>query len=280
MILDRNLLLSRLQDFLFEDIGRGDLTSESIFTSGETGAARLVARESCVAAGAGRVAAEVFRLLDPGVEIEDLVPDGTRLAPGDALFKVRGRVVDLLKGERVALNLLQRMCGIATLTAQYVEAVAGTRARITDTRKTTPGMRIFEKYAVRAGGGANHRFNLADGVLIKDNHIAACGSITEAVSRVRAQVPHTIRIEVETEILLQVEECLACGVDIIMLDNMDCTTMAKAVKMIEGRALVEASGGVRLETVARIAATGVDIISVGALTHSAASCDIGMDWFD
>jgi nicotinate-nucleotide pyrophosphorylase (carboxylating) len=159
-----------------------------------------------------------------------------------------------------------------------VAAVAGTRARITDTRKTTPGLRIFEKYAVQVGGGANHRFNLADGILIKDNHIAACGSISEAVRRVRGRIPHTLKIEVETDTLEQVDECLACGVDIIMLDNMSCATMAEAVQRIAGRALVEASGGVNLNTVAEIAKSGVDIISVGALTHSAPSCDIGMDW--
>jgi len=191
---------------------------------------------------------------------------------------VRGPVVDLLKAERVALNLLQRLSGIATLTARFVELVKGQRARITDTRKTTPGLRLLEKYAVMAGGGSNHRFNLADGVLIKDNHIAACGSITEAVARVRAKVPHTIRIEVETEDIDQVRECLACRVDIIMLDNMGIKAMQEAVACIDGRALVEASGGVNLATVAAIAATGVDIISIGALTHSAPACDIGMDW--
>jgi nicotinate-nucleotide pyrophosphorylase (carboxylating) len=195
------------------------------------------------------------------------------------LITVEGPVIDLLKAERVALNLLQRLCGIATLTASFVEEVRGYPARITDTRKTTPGLRVLEKYAVQAGGGSNHRFNLTDGVLIKDNHIAACGSITEAVARVRVRVPHTIRIEVETENLQQVNECLDCGVDIIMLDNMDLASMREAVALIAGRALVEASGGVKLANVREIAATGVDIISIGALTHSAPSCDIGMDWF-
>jgi nicotinate-nucleotide pyrophosphorylase (carboxylating) len=194
------------------------------------------------------------------------------------LLTVSGPVIDLLKAERVALNLLQRLSGIATLTDRFVEKVKVYAVRITDTRKTTPGLRVLEKYAVRVGGGTNHRFNLADGVLIKDNHIAACGSIREAVDKVRRRIPHTIRIEVETDSLDQVEECLACGVDIIMLDNMSPEIMAEAVRLINGRALVEASGGVTLETVEAIAMSGVDIISIGALTHSAPSCDIGMDW--
>jgi len=187
-------------------------------------------------------------------------------------------VIDLLKAERLALNLLQRLSGIATLTARFVARVEGYAVRITDTRKTTPGLRVLEKYAVRVGGGHNHRFNLTDGVVIKDNHIAACGSITQAVARVREKVPHTLRIEVETESLQQVAECLDCQVDIIMLDNMAPEVMAEAVRMVDGRCLVEASGGISLDTVTAVAASGVDIISVGALTHSALACDIGMDW--
>ena len=267
-----------IRSFLAEDIGRGDLTSESIFSEMEIGRARLVSRQACVVAGAGTVVAEVFRVQNAAIEISDPVVDGTRVEPGDVLLTVEGPVIDLLKAERVALNLLQRLSGIATLTASFVDAVRGYPARITDTRKTSPGLRILEKYAVQAGGGSNHRFNLADGVLIKDNHIAACGSIAEAVARVRARVPHTIRIEVETENLQQVRECLDCRVDIIMLDNMDTAAMKEAVAIIGERALVEASGGVRLANVREIAATGVDIISIGALTHSAPSCDIGMDW--
>ena len=280
MIMDKNLLRDQIQTFLAEDIGRGDLTSESIFSGDEKGSALFVAREECIVVGAGTVAAEVFRQVNPEVEVTDCVEDGCRVSAGKEILRVHGPVVDLLKAERVALNLVQRLCGIATLTSRFVEKVAGTKARITDTRKTTPGMRMLEKYAVQAGGGSNHRFNLTDGVLIKDNHIAACGSIASAVERCRARVPHTIRIEVETDTLKQVEECVECGVDIIMLDNMDTDTMTKAVRMIGDKALIEASGGVNLETVAAIAAVGVDIISVGALTHSAASCDIGMDWLE
>lgn len=267
-----------IRQFLREDVGRGDLTSESIFSELDSGSARLVARDSFIVAGATIVAAEVFKVQNPSVLTVDAVADGTRTRPQMELLTVSGPVIDLLRAERVALNLLQRLSGIATLTACFVDKVKGTSVRITDTRKTTPGLRVLEKYAVRVGGGANHRFNLADGVLIKDNHIAACGSIREAVDRVRGKIPHTIRVEVETDSLDQVDECLACGVDIIMLDNMSPDMMIQAVRLINGRALVEASGNVNLETVEAIAGTGVDIISIGALTHSAPACDIGMDW--
>ena len=276
--MDRNLLHGMIREFLREDIGRGDLTSESIFSTHEMGSARLVARDSFIVAGVESVAAEVFKVQNSSTIIIDPVADGILTHPNMPLLTVSGAVVDLLKAERVALNLLQRLSGIATLTASFVEKVKVYPVRITDTRKTTPGLRILEKYAVRVGGGTNHRYNLADGVLIKDNHIAACGSIEEAVARVRGQIPHTIRIEVETDTVEQVQECLKCGVDIIMLDNMSPEMMLQAVRLINGRALVEASGGVSLETVEAIAMTGVDIISIGALTHSAPSCDIGMDW--
>jgi len=276
--LDRDLLTGQLRSFLREDIGNGDLSSEALFTSDEQGRAHLVARESFVAAGAESVAAQVFLLQNANIQCTDAVTDGTVVSPGDVVLSVSGPVVDLLKAERVALNLMQRLSGIATFTASFVEKTKLYPVRITDTRKTTPGLRMLEKYAVRVGGGYNHRFNLSDGVLIKDNHIAACGSLTRAVQILRENVPHTIKIEVETDTLDQVQECLACDADIIMLDNMDLETMKRAVALIDGKALVEASGGVNLESVAGIAATGVDIISIGALTHSAPSCDIGMDW--
>ncbi|WP_228857370.1 carboxylating nicotinate-nucleotide diphosphorylase [Desulfomarina profundi] len=276
--MDRNLLHGMIRSFLAEDVGRGDLTSEAIFSPADQGSARLVARESFVVAGAGRVAAEVFCVQNPAIITADPVVDGKRVLAGDILLTVSGPVIDLLKAERVALNLFQRLSGIATLTARFVEKVQAYPVRITDTRKTTPGLRVLEKYAVRVGGGTNHRFNLTDGVLIKDNHIAACGSIREAVARAREMAPHTIRIEVETDTLDQVRECLDCGVDIIMLDNMSPEMMKNAVQLIDGRAMVEASGGVNLNSVESIAACGVDIISIGALTHSAPSCDIGMDW--
>ena len=276
--MDKNLLHGMIRDFLREDVGRGDLTSESIFFEHEIGSARLVARDSFLVAGVESVAAEVFKVQNPTIITVDAVPDGTKARPKMSLLTVSGPVIDLLKAERVALNLLQRLSGIATFTAQFVEKVKVYAVRITDTRKTTPGLRVLEKYAVRVGGGSNHRFNLTDGVLIKDNHIAACGSIQEAVNKVRANIPHTIRVEVETDSLEQVEECLTCGVDIIMLDNMSPEMMSTAVRLINGRSLVEASGGITLETVESIAMSGVDIISIGALTHSAPSCDIGMDW--
>ncbi len=277
-ILDKAALHTLIRSFLAEDIGRGDLTSESIFGQHEMGAARIVARESFVVAGGAAVAAEVFWVQNPAIVVEVLAEDGTMVKAGDLLITVAGPVLDLLKAERVALNLLQRLSGIATLTARFVEQVASYPVRITDTRKTTPGLRMLEKYAVGAGGGYNHRFNLADGILVKDNHIAACGSIAKAVSLLRMKAPHTLRIEVETDTLEQVRECLACGVDIILLDNMDTVTMAAAVAMIDHRALVEASGGITLESVLAVAGSGVDIVSIGALTHSAPSCDIGMDW--
>lgn len=276
--MDKGNLHKLLRSFLREDIGHGDLSSESLFSPEDTGRANLVARDAFVVAGAARVAAEVFAVQNPSIQCTGSAKDGRSVVRGDCLLGVEGSVIDLLKAERVALNLLQRLSGIATLTARFVEKTKLYPVRITDTRKTTPGLRILEKYAVRAGGGYNHRFNLSDGVLIKDNHIAACGSVTKAVECVREKIPHTIKIEVETDTLSQVQECLDAGADIIMLDNMNINTMKEAVAMIAGVAIVEASGGVSLDTVADIAATGVDIISIGALTHSASSCDIGMDW--
>jgi len=276
--MDTNQLDNLYRSFLREDIGRGDLTSESIFLPEQTGSARIVAREPFVVAGTELIGGRVFKAQNPVIEISNPVADGTVVKAGQVLFSVSGPVLDLLKAERVALNLLQRVSGIATMTARFVEAVKDYPVRITDTRKTTPGLRILEKYAVTAGGGFNHRFNLADGILIKDNHIAACGSITDAVEKVRRSAPHTIRIEVETDTIEQVRECVDCGVDIIMLDNMSPALMREAVTIIDGRALVEASGGIDLDSVVEVAQSGVDIISIGALTHSAPACDIGMDW--
>lgn len=276
--MDKNLLDKLYRSFLREDIGRGDLTSESIFPPEQTGRASIVAREPIIVAGSEVIGGRVFRVQNRATQIRDAVPDGTRVEAGDRLFSVQGPVIDLLKAERVALNLLQRISGIATFTAQFVDRVKDYPVRICDTRKTTPGLRMLEKYGVVVGGGSNHRFNLTDGILIKDNHIAACGSISAAVERVRQRVPHTIRIEVETDTLDQVRECLDCTVDIIMLDNMSPEMMREAVELIDGRALVEASGGIVLENLVEVAKTGVDIISIGALTHSAPSCDIGMDW--
>jgi nicotinate-nucleotide pyrophosphorylase (carboxylating) len=276
--MDTFLLNEQLRIFLREDLEHGDITTDAIFSDQETATVTIRAREPLVAAGMEQIAARVFRLLDERVTFSQATSDGQQVNSGAVLMTVSGSVRSLLRGERVALNLVQRLCAIATLTRQYVDAVQGLRASIVDTRKTTPGLRMLEKYAVRVGGGRNHRYSLSDGVLIKDNHIAACGSIRRAVKKARAAVPHTIAIEVETDTLEQVQECLECGVQIIMLDNMDLATMRQAVTMINGQALIEASGGVNLDTVRGIAETGVDIISVGALTHSARSCDIGLDW--
>lgn len=276
--MDTFLLDPILQAFLREDLEHGDITTEAIFGPQDRARASFIARHPMTVVGMATVAARVFSLLDATVSCTGPMADGSRVEAGAELLTISGATRTLLRGERVALNLVQRLCGIATLTTAFVDQVAGTRARVVDTRKTTPGLRLLEKYAVRASGGHNHRYSLSDGVLIKDNHIAACGSITEAVRRVRRKVPHTINVEVETDTLAQVEECLACGVGVIMLDNMDLATMRQAVAVINGRALVEASGGVNLQTVRGIAETGVDIISVGALTHSAKACDIGMDW--
>lgn len=273
--MDEQFLRRSIELFLAEDIGFGDLTSEAIFGPAEKGKAIFIAKGDFIAAGLQNVAPAVFRCQNHAIACVGLA-DGTRVKAGDTIFTAEGPVLDLLKAERVALNLVQRLCGIASLTAVFVEMVKGLPVSVVDTRKTTPGLRALEKYAVRVGGGHNHRFSLADGVLVKDNHIAACGSIREAVQMVRARVPHTCKVEVETENLEQVRECLECGVEVIMLDNMDLTMMQQAVKLINRRALVEASGGVKPDNIRKIAKTGVDIISVGALTHSAPASDISM----
>jgi nicotinate-nucleotide pyrophosphorylase (carboxylating) len=264
-----------IENALQEDIHTGDITTMAVISERRTARAKLVAKESMVLAGI-TVTKRVFHYLDNEIVFIPHFDDGTVLQSGDIIAGIHGKASLLLQGERVALNLLQRMCGTATLTARYVLAVKGTKAKIVDTRKTTPGLRQLEKYSVRVGGGTNHRTGLYDGVLIKENHITAAGGISIAIQRAKAYIPHTMKIEIETETLLQVEEALAAKADIIMLDNMDIQTMKKAVSLIAGKALVEASGGVSLETVRDIAETGVDIISVGALTHSARAMDISM----
>jgi nicotinate-nucleotide pyrophosphorylase (carboxylating) len=270
------IMIDRLiEQALLEDIHTGDITTQAVVPESRPASARLVAKEHLVVAGLA-TAARVFKILDAEINFNALLTDGDKAAPGTIIATVHGEAAQLLMGERVALNLLQRMCGIATLTADFVAAVAGTKARIVDTRKTTPGLRQLEKYAVRVGGGINHRTGLYDGVLIKENHIVAAGGITEAIRRARAYIPHTLKIEIETETLTQVDEALAAGADIIMLDNMSLDEMRTAVTSIGSKALVEASGGVNLERVRAIAETGVDIISVGALTHSPRAMDISM----
>jgi len=260
---------------LEEDIHTGDITTLALQLGSRRISGILKAKEEMIICGM-QVAEQVLATVDKNLLFTASCADGDTLPAGGIIAHFSGDAQQLLQGERVALNLLQRMSGVATLTARYVRAVQGTKARIVDTRKTTPGLRVLEKYAVRVGGGSNHRTGLYDGVLIKENHIAAAGGITEAIRRTRSYIPHTLKIEIETESLAQVKEALAAGADIIMLDNMTIPLMEEAVALIGGRALTEASGGVNLETVRSIAGTGVDIISVGALTHSAPAMDISM----
>ncbi len=265
---------------LDEDAPWGDLTSEVFVAADARATALLVAREPGVLSGAA-VFARVFDLVDPGTRVHQLAADGERFAAGAVLARVEGSARAVLRAERVALNLAQRMSGVATLTARYVDAVAGTGARIVDTRKTTPGLRLLERQAVRDGGGRNHRFSLSDAVLAKDNHLAvlaAAGvSLGDAIRAARARLGHTAHLEVEVDRIDQIEPVVAAGVDTIMLDNFTPDQLRRGVALVGGRALVEASGGVTLDTVAAIAQTGVDLISVGALTHSARALDLGLD---
>ncbi|WP_395451376.1 carboxylating nicotinate-nucleotide diphosphorylase [Aminobacter sp. UC22_36] len=262
---------------LLEDLGRaGDITTDAIVPAGQQASVVLAARQPGVVAGLD-LAALAFRLIDPAIEMKVAKPDGSRLETGDVIATLRGPARGLLTGERVALNFLCHLSGIATATAGIVEAVRGHKASIVCTRKTTPGLRALEKYAVRAGGGSNHRFGLDDAVLIKDNHIAISGGVRPAIERARANVGHLVKIEVEVDTLEQLAEVLTLNVDAVLLDNMSPETLARAVKMVDGRAITEASGRVNPATALAIAASGVDLISVGWLTHSAPILDIGLD---
>lgn len=270
-----------VQAALAEDVGSGDATTLATVTESATAKGALVAREAVTVCGLG-FAEAAFREMSGNVRFDRRAKDGERVEAGDLLAQVAGPARALLTGERVALNFLQRLSGVATLTARFVEAVRGTKARILDTRKTTPGWRRFEKYAVACGGGRNHRFGLFDQVLIKDNHLAALSgekpnAVAAAVTRARAAYP-TLQVEVEADSLKQVEQALAAGADIILLDNMTTDELRTAVAMVAGRARTEASGGVNLQTVRAIAETGVDFISVGALTHSARAVDTALDF--
>jgi nicotinate-nucleotide pyrophosphorylase (carboxylating) len=262
---------------LAEDVGPGDVTTLATIPATARCVAELNSRAAGVAAGLP-VAIEAFRQLDPDAQIEEFKHDGDTIGVGDRLLTIRGRARAVLTAERVALNFSQRMTGIATLTARYVQAVAGTNAIIIDTRKTTPGLRQLEKYAVRCGGGQNHRFGLFDGVLIKDNHIASVDGVGAAVQAARRSVPHSLKVEVECDTLDQVREAVEAGADAILLDNMAAPMLREAVELIGGRALAEASGGINLDTVRAAAEAGVNLISVGALTHSAPSLDLGLDF--
>jgi len=276
--LPRALVKRAVEAALEEDLGgAGDITTDATIPINAKGEATIVAREAGIIAGLD-LAAEAFRALDPDVKFSPLVSDGDAIKQGAMIAKISGKTRAILTAERTALNFLGHLSGIATLTSRYVEAVAGTGARIVCTRKTTPGLRTLEKYAVRMGGGVNHRFGLYDGVLIKDNHIAAASGVGNALRALGARAGHMVRIEVEVDTLDQLKEALRFPIDAVLLDNIDVPTLKKAVAMVAGRVTTEASGGVRLETVRKIAETGIDLISAGALTHSARRLDLSLEW--
>jgi nicotinate-nucleotide pyrophosphorylase (carboxylating) len=279
-MLSNQIIEDVVQRALNEDAPWGDVTSEHLIPASATATAELVAREAGVFSGAD-VFAAAFMLTDPSLDVQLFLEDGDSFVAGQELGVVSGSARSVLTAERIGLNFVQRMSGIASLTAKYVEAVAGTGARIVDTRKTTPGLRAFERHAVVSGGGRNHRFSLSDAVMAKDNHLAILTAggkdLTTELRRVKTELPHTMKLEVEVDRLDQIAPVLAAGVDIIMLDNFNLDDLRAGVALIGGKAVVEASGGVNLDTVAAIAATGVDVISVGALTHSARALDLGLD---
>ena len=262
---------------LNEDINYIDSTADLLIPEDSISSAYFVAKASGVVAGL-EVALRVFTILDPDMKIECRFKDGDEVKNGDIIAEFTGHTRLMLKAERTALNLLQHMSGIATYTNKCVKLVEGTNASIADTRKTLPGLRALQKYAVTAGGGRNHRYNLTDAAMLKDNHIDAYGGITAAVTALRKKAGHMLQIEVETRNLAEVQEAVDCGVNVIMLDNMDCPTMAEAVKLVNGRAKLEASGNITLDNIAEVARTGIDIISLGALTHSVQAFDISMKW--
>jgi nicotinate-nucleotide pyrophosphorylase (carboxylating) len=276
MSLQRHQIEQVVAMALAEDAPFGDVTSQTFIPAATTAAAELVAREPGLLAGA-----EVFEVamtaLDDSVKVTLLAADGDRFEAGQPLARVEGPARAILQAERVALNLVQRMCGIATLTARYVAAVADTKARVVDTRKTTPGLRALERHAVRCGGGHNHRYSLSDAVMAKDNHLAVVDDIGAAIRRARVELPHTLHLEVEIDRLDQLDAVLAGGPDTIMLDNFSLDDLVEGVRRIDGRAIVEASGGITLDTIGAVARTGVDVISVGALTHSVRALDLGLD---
>lgn len=273
--MDRTELLIWLA--LQEDLGHGDVTTEATVAAGRPGTAVVFGREPFVLSGS-QPFRKVFDLIDPAVQVASLFRDGDRIDANEPVFRIEGAMPSLLTGERLALNLLQRLSGIATLTRQMTDAISGTSCRLLDTRKTTPLWRALEKQAVRHGGGTNHRFGLYDGVLIKDNHIAAVGGVREAVRRARQHVAHVLKVEVEVETLQDLEVALEAGADVVLLDNFSLEDLKAAVALTAGRCLLEASGGVTLDRVRAIAETGVDYISCGALTHSARAIDVTMEF--
>jgi len=265
-----------IESALDEDIGSGDITTSLLVNRDQKGLGTILSKEPLILAGLS-IAVQVFSTLDADLEVRRLFQDGDAVSTGTVVLEVRGRMAALLQGERTALNFLQRLSGIATHVADYVRAVEGKRLRIVDTRKTTPGWRTLEKYAVRMGGASNHRMGLFDGILIKDNHIRACGTIRKAVRRARKGASHLHKIEVEIEDLNQIAEALEAGADVILLDNMDLPRIRNAVDRIRGRALVEVSGRIQKRDLPLLAEAGVDLVSMGALTHSASAVDLGMD---
>ena len=275
-MIDRYMMRRLIDLWLAEDVGSGDLTSETMIDADARATFAMNARQPMIVAGV-EVAAAVFKHYDPSLDVAVKVADGNRVAPKTVLLMVSGAARSLLTAERTALNIIQHMSGIATETARYVEVIAGTRARLIDTRKTTPGLRMLEKHAVVCGGGSSHRLGLDTGIMIKDNHIAISGSITAAVARARSGAPILTKIEVECDRLDQVREALAAKADVIMLDNMSLADMREAVKLVDGRIPIEASGGVRFDTIRGIAETGVDFISTSKITQAAPAVDIGLD---
>ena len=272
------ILAETVRRALSEDIDRGDITTQACVEPTTLGTATLNAREPVVVCGLA-ILEEVFAQIDLLVDVDTHVQDGDFVEAGTSLATLSGPATSILLGERVALNFLQRLTGVSTMTRQFVDALPdGSTTRITDTRKTTPGLRALERYAVRCGGGHNHREDLGAAVLIKDNHIAAAGGCTQAIQRARAYAPHTCRIECEVDTRAQLEEAIVAGADIVMLDNFNDDQVRDALAFVDGRAIVEVSGGITLERVAALGALGVDVISVGALTHSSPSCDLGLDW--
>lgn len=262
---------------LLEDLGRaGDITSDAIVPAEARGQTRLVARQPGVLAGL-ELARLAFRLIDPEIRFQVLLADGARLEPGSEIARIEGPARGMLTAERTALNFLGHLSGVATATASVADAIAHTRCKVTCTRKTMPGLRAVQKYAVRVGGGSNHRHGLDDAVLIKDNHVAFAGGVAQALARARAAVGHMVKVELEVDTLEQLDEALAAGVDVVLLDNMDTDTLREAVRRVDGRAVTEASGRITPETAPAIAATGVDLMAVGWLTHSARVLDIGLD---
>ena len=276
MAMQREVVERAVAAALREDVGLGDITTDSTVPETATGVGRLWAKEAQTVAGLA-VAEAVFAAVDGALIFEALASDGEAVAAGASVARVRGSLRSILTAERTALNFIQRMGGIATLTRRYTAALEGTGVRVADTRKTTPGMRMLEKHAVAMGGGVNHRWALDSGVLIKDNHLLAAGGVEKAVRGARAHAPHTLRVEVECKRLEQVSEAIAAGADAVLLDNMDGDLLAEAVAVATGRVVVEVSGGITLETIRDKALAGVDIISVGALTHSAPCVDIALD---